>query len=66
LTRTIQNNRGSRRYVMVRITRVHTGGGDKGETSLLDGSRVSKGNPRVAMYGTIDELNSQLGIVEWN
>ena len=48
---------------MVRITRVHTGGGDKGETSLLDGSRVSKGNPRVEMYGTIDELNSQLGIV---
>jgi len=48
---------------MVRITRVHTGGGDKGETSLLDGSRVSKGNPRVEMYGTIDELNSQLGMV---
>jgi cob(I)alamin adenosyltransferase len=48
---------------MVRITRVHTGGGDKGETSLLDGARVSKGNPRVEMYGTIDELNSQLGIV---
>ena len=48
---------------MVRITRVHTGGGDKGETSLLDGTRVSKGNPRVEMYGTIDELNSQLGMV---
>lgn len=48
---------------MVRITRVHTGGGDKGETSLLDGARVSKGNPRVEMYGTIDELNSQLGMV---
>ncbi|MAV60139.1 MAG: ATP:cob(I)alamin adenosyltransferase [Marine Group II euryarchaeote MED-G38] len=48
---------------MVRITKVHTGGGDKGETSLLDGSRVGKGNPRVEMYGTIDELNSQLGMV---
>ena len=63
MTRTIQNNRGPRGYTMVRITRVHTGGGDKGETSLLDGTRVSKGNPRVEMYGTIDELNSQLGMV---
>ena len=48
---------------MVRITRVHTGGGDGGETSLLDGERVRKDHPRVAFYGTIDEVNSQIGMV---
>ena len=48
---------------MVRIKKVHTGGGDTGETSLLDGRRVGKGDPRVELYGTIDELNSQIGIV---
>tara|TARA_Y100001935_G_scaffold38054_1_gene30416 strand:- start:22913 stop:23539 length:627 start_codon:yes stop_codon:yes gene_type:complete len=47
---------------MVRITRVHTGGGDRGETSLVDGTRVGKENPRVSIYGTIDEANSALGI----
>ena len=48
---------------MVRITKVHTGGGDRGETSLVDGSRVGKEHPRVAIYGTIDEANSAIGIV---
>tara|TARA_B100001109_G_scaffold171978_1_gene140544 strand:+ start:2689 stop:3300 length:612 start_codon:yes stop_codon:yes gene_type:complete len=48
---------------MVRITKVHTGGGDGGETSLVDGTRVGKENPRVAIYGTIDEANSAIGIV---
>ena len=48
---------------MVRITKVHTGGGDGGETSLVDGSRVGKEHPRVAIYGTIDEANSAIGIV---
>jgi cob(I)alamin adenosyltransferase len=48
---------------MVRITKVHTGGGDGGETSLVDGSRVGKEHPRVAVYGTIDEANSAIGIV---
>ena len=48
---------------MVRITKVHTGGGDKGETSLGSGERVSKSNPRVDFYGTIDELNSVIGMV---
>ena len=47
---------------MVRITKVHTGGGDGGETSLVDGTRVGKENPRVAIYGTIDEANSAIGI----
>ena len=48
---------------MVRITKVHTGGGDGGETSLVDGTRVGKEHPRVTIYGTIDEANSAIGIV---
>ena len=48
---------------MVRITKVHTGSGDGGETSLVDGTRVGKEHPRVAIYGTIDEANSAIGIV---
>jgi cob(I)alamin adenosyltransferase len=48
---------------MVRINRVHTGAGDGGETSLLDGKRVGKQDGRVELFGTIDELNSQLGVV---
>jgi len=46
----------------LRITRVYTRSGDAGETSLVDGSRVSKADPRVAAYGDVDELNSLLGI----
>ena len=45
----------------VRLTRIYTRGGDKGETSLGDGSRVSKLDPRVAALGDVDELNSLLG-----
>ena len=48
---------------MVRITKVHTGGGDTGKTSLLDGKRVGKENLRGGVYGTIDELNSQIGVI---
>lgn len=47
----------------VRLTRIYTRGGDAGETSLGDGSRVSKRDPRIAAYGTTDELNSLLGSV---
>jgi cob(I)alamin adenosyltransferase len=47
----------------VRLTKIYTRGGDRGETSLGDGSRVSKLDPRVAAYGAVDELNSQLGLV---
>ena len=47
----------------VRLTRIYTRGGDHGETSLGDGSRVSKLDGRIAAYGTVDELNSQLGVV---
>ena len=46
----------------VRLTRIYTGGGDKGETSLGDGSRISKLDPRVAAMGDVDELNSLLGL----
>jgi cob(I)alamin adenosyltransferase len=47
----------------VRLTRIYTRGGDAGETSLGDGTRVSKLDPRIAAYGTADELNAQLGVV---
>ena len=47
----------------VRLTRIYTRGGDRGETSLGDGSRVSKLDGRVVAYGAVDELNSQLGVV---
>jgi cob(I)alamin adenosyltransferase len=46
----------------VRLTRIYTGGGDKGQTSLGDGSRVSKLDPRVAAMGDVDELNSLVGL----
>lgn len=42
---------------------MHTGAGDRGETSLLDGKKVGKENIRVGLFGTIDELNSQVGVV---
>ena len=45
----------------VRLTRIYTRGGDKGETSLGDGSRVSKLDPLVEAYGAVDELNSVVG-----
>jgi cob(I)alamin adenosyltransferase len=47
----------------MRIDRVYTKGGDKGETSLIGGDRVSKTDPRIECYGTIDELNSVIGLV---
>ena len=45
----------------VRLTKIYTRGGDKGETSLGDGSRVSKLDPLVRAYGAVDELNSVVG-----
>jgi cob(I)alamin adenosyltransferase len=47
----------------VRLTRIYTRGGDAGETSLGDGSRAPKLDPRIRAYGVVDELNSQLGFV---
>jgi cob(I)alamin adenosyltransferase len=45
----------------VRLTRIYTRGGDRGETSLGDGSRVPKTDPRVEAVGQVDELNSLVG-----
>ena len=47
---------------MVTLSRIYTRGGDKGETSLGDGSRVGKQDPRVAAYGTVDETNGVVGL----
>ncbi len=47
---------------MVRLTRIYTRGGDKGETSLGDGRRVQKHDPRVAAFGTVDEANAAIGL----
>ena len=47
---------------MVKLTRIYTRGGDKGETSLGNGARVPKHDLRVASYGTVDEANAVIGI----
>ena len=52
-----------RRDEPVRLTRIYTRGGDRGETSLGDGSRASKLDPRISAFGTVDELNAALGVV---
>ena len=49
----------------MRITRVYTRTGDKGQTRLVGGQQVSKDHPRIAAYGTTDELNSIIGIVRF-
>jgi cob(I)alamin adenosyltransferase len=47
---------------MVRLDRIYTRGGDEGSTSLGDGTRVAKHDPRVAAYGTVDELDAVIGL----
>jgi cob(I)alamin adenosyltransferase len=47
----------------MRIDRVYTRGGDKGETSLIGGERVSKASSRIECYGTVDETNATVGLV---
>ena len=47
---------------MVKLTRIYTRGGDGGETSLNDGTRVAKHDPRVAAYGTVDETSATIGL----
>src|SRR5205809_1019991 len=47
----------------ISITRVYTRLGDRGETALVGGKRVPKDSPRIVAYGTMDELNSIVGIV---
>jgi cob(I)alamin adenosyltransferase len=51
-----------RRDEPVRLTRIYTRAGDAGETSLGDGSRVPKTDLRIEAYGTVDELNSFVGL----
>ncbi|HEU4343990.1 MAG TPA: cob(I)yrinic acid a,c-diamide adenosyltransferase [Candidatus Binatia bacterium] len=46
----------------IRITRVYTRTGDRGETGLVGGKRVPKDSARIDAYGTIDELNSIVGL----
>jgi cob(I)alamin adenosyltransferase len=46
----------------IRITRVYTRTGDRGETALVGGRRVPKDAPRIEAYGTVDELNAVLGL----
>ena len=48
---------------MVRINRVVTRGGDGGETSLGDGSRVAKTDPRIEAMGAVDEANASIGVL---
>ncbi len=45
-----------------RLTKIYTRTGDAGDTGLGDGSRIDKDAARVAAYGELDELNSQLGL----
>jgi cob(I)alamin adenosyltransferase len=48
---------------MVYLSRIYTKSGDSGDTGLGDGSRVPKDHPRVAAYGSVDELNAILGLL---
>lgn len=45
------------------MVRIYTRTGDRGETGLIGGRRVSKAHPRIGAYGTVDELNSLIGVV---
>lgn len=45
-----------------RLTRIYTRTGDAGETGLVTGQRVKKSDLRIAAYGDVDELNSQVGV----
>lgn len=47
---------------MVKLTRIYTRGGDKGKTSLIDGSRVAKDDRRIEAGGAVDEVNAAIGI----
>jgi cob(I)alamin adenosyltransferase len=49
--------------VTTRITRVYTRTGDRGQTGLVGGKRVRKDAARIEAYGTVDELNSWVGVV---
>lgn len=46
-----------------RLSRIYTKTGDSGETGIGDGSRLAKSHPRIAAIGSVDELNSLLGVL---
>ena len=48
---------------MVKLDKIYTKGGDKGKTSLVGGSRVSKSNDVIDAIGNVDELNALLGLI---
>lgn len=47
----------------MRLTKIYTKIGDKGSTGLVNGSKVSKSSTRIHSYGTVDELNAQIGML---
>jgi cob(I)alamin adenosyltransferase len=47
----------------IRLTRIYTRRGDRGDTDLVGGARVRKDSPRIDAYGTVDELNAAIGVV---
>jgi len=47
---------------MARLTKIYTRTGDKGQTGLVGGRRVSKDSPRIWAIGTVDELNAAIGL----
>ncbi|MEZ5648674.1 MAG: cob(I)yrinic acid a,c-diamide adenosyltransferase [Alphaproteobacteria bacterium] len=50
---------------MIKLDRIYTRGGDRGETSLGDGTRVAKHDLRVEAYGTVDEVNAVIGVARF-
>lgn len=48
---------------LIVLMKIYTKTGDQGKTRLVDGECVEKHNPRVEAYGTVDELNSQIGLI---
>ena len=48
---------------MVKLNKIYTKAGDKGKTGLVNGKRIFKDNIRIKAYGTVDELNSYIGLI---
>ena len=61
--RSLRHRKCTKETSMIRIDRVVTKGGDGGETSLGDGSRVSKADPRIEAIGAVDEANATVGVL---
>lgn len=53
---------GPRSVLIIPTVKIYTKTGDRGETSLFDGTRVLKHDPRVAAYGDVDELQAAIGV----